>query len=76
VQVAAKVAEKILANITEPIVLNGCTAKVSVSIGISIYPETSLDPDTLLKKADAAMYRAKHLGKNRFELADRVNTEF
>ncbi|ABA20262.1 Putative diguanylate cyclase (GGDEF domain) with PAS/PAC and Chase2 sensors [Trichormus variabilis ATCC 29413] len=75
VQVAAKVAEKILANITEPIVLNGCTTKVSVSIGISIYPETSLDPDTLLKKADAAMYRAKHLGKNRFELADRGNTE-
>lgn len=63
VQVAAKVAEKILTNITEPIVLNGCSTKVSVSIGISIYPKDSVDPDVLLKQADIAMYRAKHLGK-------------
>ncbi|QLE54547.1 CHASE2 domain-containing protein [Nostoc sp. TCL26-01] len=67
-QVATKIAEKILANITEPIVLNGCTTRVSVSIGISIYPVSSEDADTLLKQADTAMYRAKHLGKNRFEL--------
>ncbi|BAT55801.1 Putative diguanylate cyclase with PAS/PAC and Chase2 sensors [Nostoc sp. NIES-3756] len=69
VQVAAKVAEKILVNITEPIVFNGRSTKVSASIGISIYPDTSLDADTLIKQADAAMYRAKHLGKNRFEFA-------
>lgn len=67
VQVAAKVAEKILLNLTEPIVLNGSSTRVSASIGISIYPDNSLDPDTLLKQADAAMYRAKHLGKNRVE---------
>ncbi|BCL37642.1 CHASE2 domain-containing protein [Nostoc sp. MS1] len=69
VQVAAKVAEKILVNITEPIVFNGRSTKVSASIGISIYPDNSLDADTLIKQADAAMYRAKHLGKNRFEFA-------
>lgn len=69
VQVAAKVAEKILLNITEPIVFNGSNTRVSASIGISIYPDNSLDPDTLLKQADAAMYRAKHLGKNRVEFA-------
>lgn len=66
-QVAATVAEKILASITEPIVLGGCTARVSASIGISIYPYTSQDADTLLKQADTAMYHAKHLGKNRYE---------
>lgn len=69
VQIAAKVADKILANITEPIVFNGSSTRVSASIGISIYPDNSLDPDTLLKQADAAMYRAKHLGKNRVEFA-------
>jgi len=69
VQVAAKVAEKILLNITEPIVFNGSSTRVSASIGISIYPNNSLDADTLLKQADIAMYRAKHLGKNRVEFA-------
>jgi diguanylate cyclase (GGDEF)-like protein/PAS domain S-box-containing protein len=69
VQVAAKVAEKILVNITEPIVFNGRSTKVSASIGISIYPDNSLDADTLIKQADAAMYRAKQMGKNRFEFA-------
>ncbi|MBD2445860.1 CHASE2 domain-containing protein [Nostoc sp. FACHB-152] len=68
-QVAGKVAAKILASITEPIVLGGYTTKISASIGISIYPINSQDSATLIKQADAAMYRAKHLGKNRYELA-------
>jgi diguanylate cyclase (GGDEF)-like protein/PAS domain S-box-containing protein len=68
-EVAAKVAEKILATITEPIVLDGHTTKVSASIGISVYPLNSQDYETLIKQADAAMYRAKHLGKNRYEFA-------
>ncbi|MBD2436168.1 CHASE2 domain-containing protein [Nostoc sp. FACHB-110] len=69
VQVAARVATKILASITEPIVLAGYTTKISASIGISIYPVNSQDSESLIKQADAAMYRAKHLGKNRYELA-------
>ncbi|MDZ8053647.1 MAG: CHASE2 domain-containing protein [Aulosira sp. ZfuVER01] len=69
VQVAAKVAEKILSTITEPIVLDGYTTKVSASIGISIYPLNSRDSETLIKQADTAMYRAKNLGKNRYEFA-------
>ncbi|YAF94231.1 MAG: CHASE2 domain-containing protein [Nodularia sp. CChRGM 3473] len=69
VQVAAKVAEKILANITDPIVLEGYTTRVSASIGISVYPINSQDTETLIRQADAAMYRAKHLGKNRYEFA-------
>jgi len=69
VQAAAKVAEKILATITEPIVLDGHYIKVSASIGISVYPLNSKDSETLIKQADAAMYRAKHLGKSRYEFA-------
>ncbi|MEH2409473.1 CHASE2 domain-containing protein [Nostoc sp.] len=69
VQIAAKVAEKILSNINKPIVLDSDTIQVSASIGISIYPYNSQDSETLMKQADAAMYRAKHLGKNRYEFA-------
>jgi diguanylate cyclase (GGDEF)-like protein/PAS domain S-box-containing protein len=69
VQIAAKVAEKILNSITKPIVLDGYAIRVSASIGISVYPYNSQDSETLIKQADAAMYRAKHQGKNRYEFA-------
>ncbi|WP_414519166.1 CHASE2 domain-containing protein [Nostoc sp. PCC 9305] len=69
VQIAAKVAEKILSSITKPIVLDGYTIRVSASIGISVYPYNSQDSETLMKQADTAMYRAKRLGKNRYEFA-------
>ncbi|MCC5598665.1 CHASE2 domain-containing protein [Nostoc favosum] len=69
VQIAAKVAAKILTSISEPVVLDGYTIRVSASIGISVYPYNSQDSETLMKQADAAMYRAKHLGKNRYEFA-------
>ena len=68
-EAAAKIAEKILASINYPIVLEGCTARVSASIGISVYPLSSQDAETLIRQADAAMYRAKHLGKNCYEFA-------
>jgi diguanylate cyclase (GGDEF)-like protein/PAS domain S-box-containing protein len=67
--VAARVAEKILIAIAEPIALENNVARVSASIGISIYPLNSQDTDTLIKQADSAMYRAKHMGKNRYIFA-------
>ncbi|MEH1944803.1 MAG: CHASE2 domain-containing protein [Nostoc sp.] len=69
VQIAAKVAEKILSSIAKPIVLDGYAIRVSASIGISVYPYNSQDSETLMKQADTAMYRAKQLGKNRYEFA-------
>ncbi|MEH2255616.1 CHASE2 domain-containing protein [Nostoc sp.] len=69
VQIAAKVAEKILNSITKPIVLDGYPIRVTASIGISVYPYNSQDSETLMKQADTAMYRAKRLGKNRYEFA-------
>lgn len=38
--------------------------RVTVSVGVATYPEAGLDPATLFKAADLAMYRAKSLGKN------------
>jgi diguanylate cyclase (GGDEF)-like protein/PAS domain S-box-containing protein len=66
---ASAVAEKILNAMTEPFNLNGNIVAVTTSIGISLYPLDAQDIDTLIKHADAAMYRAKDLGKNRYEFS-------
>lgn len=64
IEVAAKIAQKILCSINKSIVLEGHTVKISASIGISVYPLNSEDSQTLIQQADTAMYRAKQLGKN------------
>ncbi|MBD2666775.1 diguanylate cyclase with PAS/PAC and Chase2 sensors [Richelia sinica FACHB-800] len=68
-QIAGQIAEKVLGIITEPILLNDTTVKVSASIGISVYPLHSQDIDNLIKQADMAMYMAKKSGKNAYQLA-------
>ncbi len=60
----ARVAEKLLAALAEPLVIHGKTLHSSGSIGIALYPEDGRDVDTLLKHADVAMYRAKESGRN------------
>lgn len=47
--------------------ISGC--RFTVSIGLASYPQDGLDKDTLIKKADVALYKAKREGKNRVELA-------
>lgn len=61
---AGQVAEKILQRMSEPITLQEHTLEVSVSIGISVFPEDGGDAEVLLEKADVAMYRAKKAGRN------------
>ena len=60
----ARVADKIHQRMAEPIVLGAHTLNTSFSIGIAIYPEDGSDFDTLLQKADTAMYHAKEAGRN------------
>jgi diguanylate cyclase (GGDEF)-like protein len=43
--------------------------EVSLSIGVSMYPEHALEPDALLRRADAALYEAKRAGRNRIAVA-------
>lgn len=66
-QFAAKIAEKILAAISETYQLDGTDVSISPSIGISLYPSDGREMDTLLKNADAAMYHAKEHGRNNFQ---------
>lgn len=59
-----RVAENIVESIARPFILNGKNCSVSVSIGISLYPENGETAERLVKIADAAMYLAKQSGKN------------
>ena len=62
---ALAVAEKILANIREPVRIGTETVHVSASIGIAFHlPGTEVSADQLLKIADTAMYEAKRAGKS------------
>lgn len=65
-----RVARKIIDAIDSPFLLNGHSCTVSVSIGVSYYPNHGETADELVKIADAAMYAAKQGGKNCFRTAE------
>lgn len=60
----SRVAHKILAAIAKPAMIESHQLTVTCSIGISLFPRDGEDPSTLLKNADAAMYKAKEQGRN------------
>ena len=61
---AAPVLERVREAVLKSMTLNGQEVQVSCSIGVAVYPQDGADAETLLMHADAAMYRAKDLGKN------------
>ncbi len=65
-QDAALVAAKILDTLKEPFQANEHRFYMTASIGISFYPDDGLDAQTLLRNADAAMYRSKDEGRNTY----------
>jgi diguanylate cyclase (GGDEF)-like protein/PAS domain S-box-containing protein len=65
---AMNVAQKILDTVQEPLTVAGTPIMVSASIGIALYPVDGADPETLLRNADSAMYRAKEEGRNTYQL--------
>jgi len=68
--VAAEVMIKIMERLLEPFVTEGHDIATSVSMGAAIFPEDGRDFETLLKKADMAMYRAKEAGRNTYRFFD------
>ena len=64
---AALVSRKILDCLSRPVQLKNTEVIVTVSIGISSYPNDGDSVSILLKNADSAMYRAKEKGKNNFQ---------
>jgi diguanylate cyclase (GGDEF)-like protein len=62
----AKAAQRVLDALSQPIFVAGHEITVGASIGISLYPLDGEDYETLVKKADTAMYRAKSRGSNNY----------
>lgn len=69
---ALLVAKKILASLAKPFVIDTNELFAMASIGISLYPQHGDDIDSLIKKADIAMYEAKSQGGDRWVLYDPV----
>ena len=59
-------AQPILEDLKQPFEVAGHQLYVKTSIGIAIYPQDGEDGETLLKNADAALYRAKERGRNHY----------
>jgi diguanylate cyclase (GGDEF)-like protein len=76
VAVISETVQKIQSAIAEPVRLEGHDLRVTSSIGIANYPDDGIDADTLLANADAALYRAKDVGRDNFQFyTSELNTE-
>ncbi len=70
---ATKIAEHIIKRIAEEFLIENRRLTTSISIGISLYPKDAANYQSLIEKADAAMYYAKTHGKNNFKLYSEVD---
>jgi len=62
------VAEKALRAMEAPICLTETELVVSTSIGVALLSEDIIDPESLIKRADTAMYQAKHNGSGGYRI--------
>jgi len=62
---AAGIAERVLAALSQPVVIGGVKLRSSASIGVSLYPDSGHHIEQLLQHADMAMYQAKMAGRDR-----------
>jgi len=56
--------EKVLSTVSKPMVLENREIDITCSIGVSLFPHDTKDTAVLLRNADAAVHRAKDLGRN------------
>jgi diguanylate cyclase len=64
-----QLAERLIASVREPLVMQGQVQPVGATVGLAFVPDDATDPESLLCAADAAMYAAKHAGKNTYRRA-------
>lgn len=62
-----ELAERVLARMREPFLIDGNEYHLGTSIGISVFPHDASDGPTLLRCADSAMYLAKESGRNNYQ---------
>lgn len=67
-QDAVSAADRLMDLVTAGFSIHGHSINVTCSVGISMFPDNGEDGETLVKNADAAMYKAKQIGPNNIEL--------
>ena len=72
---AVAFASQIVDFFRNPLDLEGEIVYISLSIGISIYPENALNSNSLIRYSDIAMYKSKDTGKNKYTLFDKKMEE-
>jgi len=65
---AIEIAEKALLLMRKPFIIDDLECQIGASLGLSIYPDDSMDLDELTRQADAAMYHAKKSGRDRISI--------
>ncbi len=60
--------QRILTSLAQPVYFEGRKLSFTSSAGVSLYPKNGQDAHVLLKNADTALYRAKELGRNNFQM--------
>ena len=63
----AHVAQKIIEQLSQPVMVEERELPSRRSIGIAVYPDDGRDAETLIRNADAAMYHAKELGRANYQ---------
>ncbi len=69
-----RVARKVLSECTRPMTFSGKTCSIGLSMGISMFPDDGDSVESLINKADSAMYRVKNSAKNSFAFASSPST--
>lgn len=64
-----QLAGRLIASVAEPLLVQGRRQAVGATVGLAFVPDDATDPQSLLRAADAAMYAAKHAGKNTYRRA-------
>ena len=67
-QDATLTAEKLIKTVTKPLRIDGHRLHVTLSVGISLFPDDGKDVETVLRNADTAMYHAKKSGRNKYQV--------
>ncbi|MES2947263.1 MAG: EAL domain-containing protein [Pseudomonadota bacterium] len=69
-EATAPILAKLMERLRDPYDIDGHELTTSASVGVAIYPDDGADSDTLRKKADMAMYKAKSAGRNTYQYFD------
>ena len=66
----ATIGRRLVEKLSEPMILDGLSLQIGASIGLAIYPTDGATEEDLIRKADIALYRAKHDGRGSVRLYD------